>query len=55
MKTQKINSKKFKFNKFITVGAPDAESDYDLEKVFIENGEIEVFKKRPQSKMYSYR
>ncbi len=36
--------KKFKFHKYQTIGAPDAESDNDLEKVFIENGEIDVLK-----------
>ncbi|MGI4735639.1 MAG: P-loop ATPase, Sll1717 family [Janthinobacterium lividum] len=33
---------KFKFNKLQSIGSPDAESDHSLNKVFIENGEIEV-------------
>lgn len=31
---------KFKFSKFQSIGAPDAESDHNLNKVFIENGEV---------------
>ena len=37
-------SKKFRFTKYQTIGSPNAESDKNFEKVFIENGEISVLK-----------
>ncbi|GAB2525732.1 P-loop ATPase, Sll1717 family [Rufibacter soli] len=39
---QTKSQNKFKFNKHLTIGAPDAESDYNLDKVFVENGELET-------------
>ncbi|QMU29761.1 hypothetical protein [Adhaeribacter radiodurans] len=38
----KQQQKKFRFIKHHTIGSPDAESDFNLEKVFVENGEVEV-------------
>ncbi|MCB2379281.1 hypothetical protein LGH70_16915 [Hymenobacter sp. BT635] len=35
---------KFKFNKLQSIGAPDAESDHNLNRVFIENGEVDVLR-----------
>lgn len=35
-------SGKFKFNKHQVIGAPDAETDHNLEKVFIDNGAFDV-------------
>jgi hypothetical protein len=41
---------KFKFNKNLSIGAPDAESDHALDKVFIENGELDVLRDINSSK-----
>lgn len=41
---------KFKFSKFQSIGAPDAESDHNLNKVFIENGEVEVLRNLSDAK-----
>ncbi len=38
----KGENSKFSFSKYQTIGSPDAESDHNLDKVFIENGELEV-------------
>lgn len=47
---QAKHQNKFKFSKHHTIGAPDAESDYTLDKVFIETGELEVLEDISSSK-----
>lgn len=55
-KTRKSNNSKgsqksnYTFSKHQTIGAPDAESDHNLEKVFIENGELEVLENLDNAK-----